>query len=377
MSDPAASIQAHGPRQVVMLRKRSGDPRGHQAISLDAMARRIAGLMGCVYAGEYAPSARYDGPLFFVPDCTLLDSEAALLGVRGSDDLFGGVVPFPFVSTKIVSHPALTPNSRVPEGWSYALGARLADAVLPGFSVFTADDALQACEVLFRNGPARLKPALGIGGGGQTVATCNADLDAALERIDPDELRRYGLAVEQNLDDAVTLSIGQAEIAGVQIGYYGTQRLTTNRNGEQIYGGSDLQVVRGGFTGLLALELPPGIRIALEQARHYDAAVSEAFPRFFASRRNYDIIQGRDHEGRHRSGVLEQSWRIGGASPAEIAAIKAFLADPRLSAVHASSHEVHALNAAPEDAEVYFNGDDPRVGPLTKFSRVQVDGNQA
>lgn len=44
-----------------------------------------------------------------------------------------------------------------------------------------------------------------------------------------------------------------------------------------------------------------------------DAAALDCFPGFFASRRNYHIGQGRDAKGRFKSGVLEQSWRIGGA----------------------------------------------------------------
>ena len=374
---PVAPVEQQCPRQVVVLRNRRGSAHGHEATTLETMARRIAALVGGVYAGEYAPSASHEAPLFFVPADTLLDDQAASLGVRTIDDLFGGVVPYPFVATKTVAHPALTPRSRVPEGWSSALAGRVGDAVLPGFSVFTADDAYQACDRLFPLGPARLKPALGIGGSGQFVVATRADLDAALEQIDPEELHKYGLAIELNLDDVTTFSIGQAELGGIRITYHGTQRLTPNRNGAMVYGGSDLHVVRGCFPALLALDLPPGLRTAVTRAQCFDAVLSSTFPRFFASRRNYDVIQGRDRDGLQRTGVLEQSWRIGGASPAEIAAIQAFKADPGLQRVHAATHEVYALQPAPEGAEVHFSGVDPHVGPLTKYSRVEADGNQA
>lgn len=377
MIHPAAPVEQQIPRPIVVLHHRGSSVRGHAAISLETMARKIAGLMGGVYAGEYAPSASYDGSPFFVPADTLIDSQAASLGVRTIDDLFGGVVPYPFVATKTVTHPALTPESRVPEGWSGTLAPRLGSAVLPGFSVFTADDARQACSRLFELGVARLKPALGVGGSGQFVIACGADLEAALKQIDPDELHKYGLAIELNLDDVVTFSVGQAELAGIRITYHGTQRLTPNRNGTLVYGGSDLYVVRGCFPALLALDLPAGIRTAVARAQCFDAALGHAFPRLFASRRNYDVIQGRDRDGRQHTGVLEQSWRIGGASPAEIAAIQAFKADPTLQCVHASTHEVYTLQAAPEGAEVYFSGEDPRVGPLTKYCRVEADGHQA
>jgi len=58
-------------------------------------------------------------------------------------------------------------------------------------------------------------------------------------------------------------------------------------------------------------------------ARRYDEATVE-FHGFTASRRNYDVGQGVGADGRPRSGVLESSWRMGGASSAELAALTAF-----------------------------------------------------
>ena len=73
--------------------------------------------------------------------------------------------------------------------------------------------------------------------------------------------------------------------------------------------------VRGGWEALDGLPMTPELRIAVGQARSYDQAVSE-YPGFLASRRNYDVAQGVDNEGQWRSGVLEASWRSGGASTA-------------------------------------------------------------
>ena len=68
--------------------------------------------------------------------------------------------------------------------------------------------------------------------------------------------------------------------------------------------------------------------------------------------------------------MLEQSWRIGGASSAEIAALEAFSADPALDAVRAECSEVYGESAAPppRDATVYFRGIDPAVGYITKYA---------
>ena len=90
------------------------------------------------------------------------------------------------------------------------------------------------------------------------------------------------------------------------------------------------------------------------------------------SRRNYDVLHGRDARGRWHCGVLEQSWRIGGASGPEVAALEAFRADPLLRAVRAHSTERYGAHAAPPPgAIVHFHGVDPVAGPLVKYTMVE------
>ena len=70
--------------------------------------------------------------------------------------------------------------------------------------------------------------------------------------------------------------------------------------------------------------------------------------------------------------MLEQSWRIGGASGAEIAALLAFRADPALQAVRASTVERYgACEPPPAPATVLFHGTDPSVGTITKYALVE------
>jgi hypothetical protein len=93
----------------------------------------------------------------------------------------------------------------------------------------------------------------------------------------------------------------------------------------------------------------------------------------YASRCNYDVAQGHDALGRPMTGVLEQSWRLGGASGAEIAALEAMLDDAMLDIVHASTVEVYGpLFVPPEGAKVYYAGVDPVVGPITKYTEVHT-----
>jgi hypothetical protein len=306
-----------------------------------------------------------------VPSRTLVGVEAArALGIRGEDDLFGGVVPHPFVATKTITHPLVAPDACAPAGWCHDFAFGVRDAVLLGFSVFTREDARRAgARLRLERGSVRLKPVRATGGQGQTVIYRADELQAALEALDEAELARDGLVLEENLTDVTTYSVGQVRVAELVATYYGTQRLTPYKGSGAVYGGSDLVVVRGDFDALLGLGLPRETGLAVAQARAYAAAAAACFPGFFASRRNYDIAQGLDSAGRRRSGVLEQSWRIGGASGAEVAGLEAFRAESALHVVRASCVEIYGESEAPPPhATVYFRGIDERVGPITKYT---------
>jgi len=109
-------------------------------------------------------------------------------------------------------------------------------------------------------------------------------------------------------------------------------------------------------------------RMAVRQARSYDHAARE-YPGFLASRRNYDIAQGIDNEGQWRSGVLEASWRSGGASTAELTALTAFVQSPGLQVVEASAvKEFGKGRNVPRGAIVHFRGDDPEDGPIVRYT---------
>ena len=114
-------------------------------------------------------------------------------------------------------------------------------------------------------------------------------------------------------------------------------------------------MARGDFDALLTLDHAPFARRAIAQARVYDEAALRCFPELFASRRNYDVANGIDAHGRQCAGVLEQSWRVGGASGAEVEALLAFRSDSALAAVRASTTEVYGDRVVPPaDAIVYF-----------------------
>jgi len=360
-----------GERALVTYGLGNGDrPIGHDRQSRMNVARRLAEVMGWRFCGDYE-DGRPQQALYFVPHDVLLLQDAHRLGIRKPQQLFGGVVPYPFIATKAITHPLIAPDAIAPSGWSHAFQAYAGDTVLRGFTTFSSDDASRAARVLLRQGPVRIKCVSGIGGAGQHVAETDDDALAALASIASEEFQTAGVAVEEHLAESVTFSVGRVECGSSTIAYCGTQQTTVNARGHEVYGGSTLDVVRGGFDALLASDLSAERRVAVELACAYDTAAFAAYPDAFASRRNYDVLFGQDGNGRSRSGVLEQSWRIGGASGAEIAALEAFRGDPALRVVHAECTESYDESVMPpSDATVYFRGVDARVGFITKHSKV-------
>lgn len=346
----------------------------HDHATCSEIARKLAALKGFRFAGDYDEHTTSSGNRYFVPTDTLVGAQAAgALGIEGEHHLFGGVVPYPFVATKCISHPLVDDSARVPDGWSDAFAQQVRDAVLFGFAAFTVDDALRAARSVMALGPVRIKRALGVGGYGQTVVEDLAALEAALADADAGEVWRYGISLEQDLARVTTLSVGQVRVDDLLATYCGVQRLTKNNAGASVYGGSDLLLARGDFDALLRLDHSRAVRRAIDQARIYDAAAFRCFDGMIASRRNYDVAQGIDAAGRACSGVLEQSWRVGGASGAEVEALVAFRNDPALRAVCASTTEIYGENAAiPAHASVYYQGIDDRAGPLTKYAAIEA-----
>lgn len=364
-------------RQVVLYPNRPHATE-HERASLQVLGEWLAAQLGWNFAGEFQPGQRYSQPLYFIPADTLTGETAESLGIVSAEQLFGGVVPQPFMATKVITHSLLDGAAQAPEQWTALFSELVRDCVLQGFSVFNLGEAKTAGLRLLKNGPVRIKPVRATAGRGQMLIENAQQLDAALQLQAVAEVSEFGLVLEEHLEDVTTYSVGQVNIGPHLISYYGTQSLTPNQHGEQVYGGSDLVVAKGDFTHLLALPLPKTARLAVAQAQIYDEAAQSCFPEFFASRRNYDVAQGIGARGALSSGVLEQSWRIGGASSAELAAMQAFLDHPEWVAVRSCSTELHGENAplpVSEPSKVIFRGADRDVGFISKSVRVEPYGD--
>jgi hypothetical protein len=356
---------------VVALSVRPDAPR-HEVETNRALARWLAQILGLKFGGSYDPEQHRGRDLYLLPTQTLVGAAAAhQLGVEGPEDLWGGYVEHDFICTKAISHGLLNWQAHAPQGWAPLFSERVRTVVLDGLSVFSLNDARPAAEHLLYSGPIRLKPIHSCGGRGQEVIKSLDQFDEILARPEARTLFSEGAVLEQDLDQVITHSVGQSFIGDKVLSYCGDQYLIDDAHGEQVYGGSNLLVVQGGYDELLKLDLPDDVRLAIRQAQVFDSAADEAYPGFFASRRNYDIAQGVASDGRQRSGVLEQSWRMGGASSAEVAALQSFLNDPQIRAIRVSSVETYTDQPLPANAIEVYRGPAYNSDFLLKYVTVK------
>lgn len=369
MKKNASSMQS----DLVVAYPRRASASEHEVASQEAMAMRLAALLGRRFDPHFRPSRHRDGPVpYYVPDRTIIGTtRAARLGITRSADLYGGVAPHSFVAGKAITHGLIGPHAKAPKAWSHDLADALRDVVLAGYTAFTPADAEAAGLRLLREGPLRVKPVDATAGRGQIVVRNPQELRAALAEQSPVIMRRLGVVLEEDLQDVATYSVGWARVGKMEISYVGTQSLTPDNQGVSVYGGSVLRLARGGFDDLRALDLNEHERQAVALACQYDAAVSTAYPQLLASRRNYDVALGQSASGRPRFGVLEQSWRAGGASLAELAAMQAFALSPSLKSVRAATRERYGeQEPRPIPQHLVYHGVDSAVGHISKWAGV-------
>lgn len=356
----------------------------HEFVAHTCIGEVLAKLMAAEFKGVFQgkltnkvnqPFYRSDnsvsGTAYMIPNDTLIGHKYwNTVGVTSTESFFGGLVSEPFMATKAISHPLLDCGCYAPQGWSEIFSKHAHSALLKGYTAFNLADTENAAIKLLHKGSVRIKPVRATAGRGQLVIESMQQLGSVLPTLDEKEISIWGITLEENLQEVVTYSVGQIRVAGIIASYVGTQCLTPDNNGISVYGGSDLILVRGDYPELFQLNISANAKRAITQAQTYEQAAFNAFPQLIASRRNYDVAQGIDARKQFCSGVLEQSWRIGGASGAEIFALKAFHDDPLLNCIRASTHEVYGEIDPPADATILYQGDDAEVGKITKFVKV-------
>lgn len=350
----------------------------------DAMSRilhlseTIAEVKECNIANTpYNPKIHYRGELYFVPVYTMEQKRAERLNITSENNLYGGVVPVPYMAAKSVTHGLIDNPSFIPQGWVDDFPHATKDAVLPGHTVFSELDAFRAAKLLKDQGfTPRGKRPDATSGDDQKIITTSEDVTNILATIQTPNLQKYGYVIEANIipETVRTLSVGQIMIDGIYASYYGIQKSTKDIGGIEHYGGTEMYLLRGNFSDLLTrvqdkrietavgnLERDNIIR-AITQAQQFDTYAINKL-KIYGSRRNYDIVQGYTSDGKFRSGVTDQSWRIGGASGPEILGIQAFKNDPNLQALIGSSYNKYIKDSQFDQKDTRRYGELDRLTP--------------
>ncbi len=251
----------------------------HEVETNRALAQWLAQILGWEYGDSHDSQAGHD--LYLLPTQTLIGTETLMrLGVKGPEDVWGGYVEHDFICTKAITHGLLNKDAVAPKGWSLLFAKLTRGAVLDGVTVFSLKDARPAAEHLLYIGPIRLKPIHACAGRGQRLIKSLAQFDEIVAEPDAQALFRDGVVLEQHLNEVKTQSVGQSFINGKVLSYCGVQHLTHDSEGVEVYGGSDLLVVQGGYIELLRLELPDDVREAVRLAQVFDDAANQAYPSF-------------------------------------------------------------------------------------------------
>ena len=173
-------------RRVTYLASRT-DAREHERATQRGVAARLAALLGCRLDEVRGLATSRPVDLgYVVPDATIASLDAArALGIRGEEDLFGGVVPFPFVATKTITHPLIDPAAAAPQGWRPASPTRA--QCRPAGLVGLLRERRPCCGTpAAAAGEVRVKLATA-SAAGAVLGAQRAELEAELAAIDPAE----------------------------------------------------------------------------------------------------------------------------------------------------------------------------------------------
>lgn len=336
----------------------------------ESYAKHITTTYGWEHKGEYPGSHHPANKTFFLPHDTLVmcTEEAKQLGIHSENDFYGGLVPEPFLATKVIMHPLVSAHAHRPHGWTDIFVPRANNHVPVGYAVFSKQDAKQAAELLLRvSGAVRGKDPRGTGGLGQIVLRTRDEIEAVIETLDELQLGQHGYIFERHLQITRSLSIGQSKINGDLISYYGFQRQNYLSEERTEYTGSDLIVVRGDYAQLCRTDpLAANLAHAIEQVAAFQSALSTN-RNIMVSRLNIDIIQGYDaKDGKWFSIPTDPSLRAGGAP--DIHALAVMKQHPALKRVSASSYikfyqDGEENPQIPEEAMIHFHEQDEQFRP--------------
>lgn len=329
------------------------------------LAGWIAEQLGRVYQGEYKPGAELDAA-FWVPHAPMTPEEAGALGITSKEQIFGAVVE-PLHAQKSVFHCPLPRATYVPAHFPLDFSRSVQVISAPGYTAFTPQDALLAFESLLQQGHSpRFKNPTATAGLGQRVASNRQEAEAVIAAISGDVFRRFGVVIEANIPISVgqphAFSSGWIELGGEEYTYVGTQ----SQGEKNIYTGTRLHMVRGHEPPYV-----PDIPNAVTDHTTYLLGLLGLLDGLqIATRCNFNFVKSMHDE----VFAVEPTFRIGGATGAELLAIGYLKDHPEEDQVVASTRFVYDQHEPlPAGAHRLYSGNDRIFGVREIFASLETE----
>lgn len=163
-------------------------------VNIKAVASRIAN-----YFDNVDTSTTRTTQTYFVPFAAVHADLAKEKGIEGVGNLYGGVVRHHAHADKAILHitPTQRSDAEIPSWYSQEFSYSVQDAVLPGYTAFTAEDVMTGYDLMQHDGFAvRLKDPANTGGLGQHLVNGYSDLHEALVPY-RHKLHKTGIVLEK------------------------------------------------------------------------------------------------------------------------------------------------------------------------------------
>lgn len=306
-------------RNVMLLANgRDVSPTGTITAKNLAVAERIATLLDTTDTSSP----------YYIPFEAVYEEEATQKGITSAADLYGGIVRRAEHADKALLH-VRAHAQEAPEWYEPQFAKAVEEAVLPGYTVFSPEEALLGYKHMVADGlRVRIKDPNERNARGQFVIENQKDLCNLLSELNT--IQTHGVVMEANLENHSTTAVGYVALGDTSYSWYGKTWNVMSR-GKQKFGGNELTLVRGTFQDLSEIAKDPEHKIAIEQtSRVFDAY---ALCGAMISRATFDVVQGTAPNGQFLSGVTDPSIRPSASSPAEIHAIEVLENNPETSVV--------------------------------------------
>ncbi len=301
-----------------------------------ALAQYLASITGRIFAGEIFSPRRLGSGDYLLPHKPISLEEGRQFGIINPDQIFGAVIE-PIYAEKSIFHKTV-PNAKfVPSKFPHEFATFLNDKgiVLIGYTAFSIEDVEKAYDLITDAGYAvRVKHPLGSSSTKQFRAKSKKQVLDFVRSEEVATLRKFGMILEVNLlnpndkrADVEGFSGGWTQLEGNIYSYLGRQMFAETGTTDR-YIGTRLQMVRGSVDNLGEVADSLVYQDVYRQLEKV-AEATKLLPYLIGSRMNFDFIYG------VREGidgiildespsvyVVEQSFRVGGASGAELVGIE-------------------------------------------------------